>query len=95
MANSIKISRKRPASEGGGNLEQHFQSIPDGATIDILVNGAPVAGSPFDGDVEIRYTLEQPGGMRAQGAQTVADKTSATAGNFKSRTEQTGGLSGT
>lgn len=93
MANSIRVSRKRTTGEGGGNLEVDFISVPDGATIDVLVNGTPVGGSPFDGDVEVRYTLSQPGGARAL--------TSVTAADARSRhnthvpvTERTGGVSG-
>lgn len=76
MANSIRITRARPAQEGGGTIEKHFRHVPSGNGIRIFVDGVEVADSPFTGDVEVRYDLSGTGGAVPVAAQTDADETS-------------------
>lgn len=71
MADSLRISRRRPALEGGGSLEKDFISVPDGSGIEVWVNGALVA--THVGDVEVRYSLAGTGGAMTQSPVTEAD----------------------
>ena len=76
MANSIRITRKRPAQEGGGEIEMSFLHVPSGNGIQIFVDGVELGDSPITGDVEVRYSLEGAGGAVPVAAQTDEDETS-------------------
>lgn len=92
MAQTIKVSRTRPASEGGGQLEQAFIHVPTGNDIEIYEDGAlvhTVTGT----DVEVRYSLEAAGGALAQSA-VGADQAVAANERHVPVTERTGRVSG-
>lgn len=95
MAGGIRITRARPASEGGGAIELDFIHVPEGSDVEIYRDGVLDNTYTMTGDdLEIRYTLENTGGALAQSAQGDETPMSRYQKHYP-RTEVSGGLSGT
>lgn len=91
MASTIRITRTRPALEGGGQLEQALIHVPTGNGIEIWDDGVLVA--TVTGNIEVRYSLANAGGALAQSAVGATQKVAANERHVPV-TEQTGKVSG-
>lgn len=95
MAGAIRITRARPAAEGGGSIEKDFIYVPEGSDVEVYLNGVLDQTYTLTGDeLEVRFTLEGTGGGLVQSAQGEETATSRLQKHVP-RTEVSGGLSGT